>query len=94
VHARPDPSLSNLRDIAVRNWDIFAALGESAPPPAVTDGYLLHAADLLRAGKSDGEVADYIIDASIERIGVDTGAGIRERALIFVEELRSYLDRL
>ena len=31
MQASPDPSLSNLRDIAVRSWDIFAALGESDP---------------------------------------------------------------
>jgi hypothetical protein len=94
VESLPRLSLARLRGIGQRKWDVIAALGKSAPSPLETDEYLLTAARRLWNGEHDGVVADYFIDASIECLGVDTGSGIRERALDLVAEIRAYLDEL
>ena len=83
--------LDRLREIGQTRWDVVSALGSSAPPLAELDCYLLAAVELLRNGSDDGAVADYFIDVSTECLGVDTGSGIRERALILVASLRECL---
>ena len=92
MNAILDIDLERLRAIGQTKWDLVAALGSSAPPLAELDSYLITAVELLRRGSDDGAVADYFIDVSTECLGVDTGSGIRERALLLVTALREYLD--
>lgn len=92
MNAILDIDLQCLREIAQTKWDVVAALGSSAPPLAELDRYLVTAVELLGGGSDDGAVADYIIDVSTECLGVDTGSGIRERALLLVTSIRQYLD--
>ena len=86
--------LDRVREIGRRKWDIVSALSTSAPPQPVIDHYLLGALERISRGWDDGAVADYIIDAAIECLGVDTGSGIRERALSLVTALRDELPPL
>ena len=92
MNAILDIDLDRLRAIGQTKWDMIAALGSSVPPLAELDRYLVTAVELLRRGSDDGAVADYFIDVSTECLGVDTGSGIRERALLLVSALREYLD--
>lgn len=66
------------------------------PPPASDkfDRYLATAASRLWNGGSDGEVADYLVTVETERLGVDTGSGMRERVLHLVRGIRCYLETL
>ena len=84
--------LNGLREIGRSKWDKIAALGRDAPPSSVTDHYLIRAAELISDGADDARVADYLIDVSTEQLGVDTGNGIRERALSLVSAIRQFLD--
>jgi replication-associated recombination protein RarA len=81
-----------LREVAAQQWDVASALGDSKVRSGEYDVYLLGAADLLRQGANNDDVADYFINIATEEVGVDTGSGIRARALILVKALREHLS--
>lgn len=76
--------LSQLRRIADRHWDAYDAAAHD-----VTDPYLVSAVCQLQQGKSVSAVADYIVGIEIDCLGVDTGNGIRERAVELVRALKA-----
>jgi hypothetical protein len=77
----PD-NLSRLRGIAERYWDAYDPSAAS-----VTDPYLVSAVRQLEQGKCVMAVADYIVHAEIDCLEMDTGNGIRERAIELVRAL-------
>lgn len=93
MNAKLGFDLHQLREIGQSDWDVIAALGRHAPPPAEKDPYLVRAAELVCAGADDAKAADYIIDVSAEQLGVDTGSGIRERAWSFAAAIRCVVER-
>jgi hypothetical protein len=82
----PD-NLSRLRSIAERHWDAYDPSAAS-----VTDPYLVSAVRQLEQGKCVTAVADYIVDAEIDCLGIDTGNGIRERAAELVRALKTQVQ--
>ena len=91
--AVPGLSIDCLRQIACRKWDAFDAL-EERPAWHRIDAILLEAARRLHTRIPDEEVADYLVDSEVEWLGVDSGSGMRERAMDLVECIRVYLDTL
>jgi replication-associated recombination protein RarA len=89
---QPHLNIAVLRDIAAEKWDVASALGASKVRSGAYDSYLLRAATLLRQGAPNDDVADYFINIATEEVGVDTGSGIRARALILVKALREQLS--
>lgn len=84
VRALPEISMIRLREIGSASWDAMVALGPSMRPDEF-DRYLATAATRLWNGDSEGEVADYLMIAETGCLGVDTGSGMRERALRHAE---------
>lgn len=85
----PNISMAKLREIGRRKWD--ALPDRECGNADQGDRYLATAAVRIWNGDADETVADYIVEVEIDRLGLDTGQGIRERALDLVGELRSYL---
>lgn len=88
------PKLSQLRKIAFRCWD---PIGLGPPEPAIDDeydGYVLHVAGLLQAGRGTDEAARYLIGTERENMGIDHRADATERADTTACAIRNYLDRL
>jgi len=55
------------------------------------DAYLLQAAGQLWNGKSDEEVADYLVRIETDHMGLEAVPGIRERALEVARSLNVYV---
>jgi hypothetical protein len=47
---------------------------------------------MISDGASDFQVGDYFLDVEIEHLGLDTGAGIRERAQSLARVMREYVE--
>lgn len=88
----PRIELAELREIADHHWDVLAASHCSATGTDRYDRFLATGAARLWNGASDEEVGDYFVDVETEILGVDTGAGIRERAQAFARAIREYLN--
>jgi hypothetical protein len=81
-----DYAIGNLRTLAEHYWDA------SDPSNAdVTDPYLIAAVRRLQEGQSLSSVADYIVETETDRLGLDSGPGIWERALVFACALKRSL---
>lgn len=78
--------ISKLRRVAERHWDAYDPSNATESDP-----YLVAAVRRLSAGHSLDAVAEYIVEAEIDCLGIDTGSGIRERALQFASALKSCL---
>ena len=83
--------MEDLRRIADSRWDAVWAVGCKATETDRYDDYLATAAFMLWNGESETKVGDYLVDVEIERLGIDTGSGIRERAQLFARAIRQYL---
>lgn len=90
---RPIPKLSleDLREIADRKWDVLAATHQWASGTDRYDNFLATGAIMVWNGYPEAQVGDYFVDIAIEKLGVDTGAGIRERAQDLAVAIREYL---
>jgi hypothetical protein len=89
---RACPSLEHLREIAAKRWDVVHAVSDSGLRSGEYDRYLSEAADRLRAGAANDDVADYFINIATEELGIDTGSGMRARALIFASAIRDCVE--
>ena len=92
MRALPPIEMQELRRIADRNWDALTSRDLQASGTDRYDAFLARAAVMLWDGASDTTVGDYFVNVSIERLGVDTGSGIRERAQLFAKAIRDYLE--
>ena len=90
----PGIHMKELRRLADLNWDALTSRGLKATGTTCYDKYLARGAEMLLNGASEAEAGDYFVDVSIERLGVDTGSGIRERAQIFAVAIRDYLESI
>jgi hypothetical protein len=88
----PDLRLEDLREIADRKWDVLAATHQSASGTDLYDTFLATGAEMMWNGSSETQVGDYFVDIAIEKLGVDTGSGIRERSQTFARAIREYLQ--
>jgi hypothetical protein len=84
--------LECLRKIAGERWDVVSAVSDTALGSGDYDDYLLEAAKRLQEGAHDDEIADYFINVATEELGVDTGSGIRARALILAKAIRDQVE--
>lgn len=92
----PKIKLSPLREIGWSLWDpIGLGLpGEGWPKSCADeyDGYLLHASDMLNAGKSRQDVSRYLVQIASEHMGLSQ---VDERAAIAtVNAIAQYLETL
>jgi hypothetical protein len=79
-------NLHRMRRIAERHWDAYGPAAQG-----VTDPYLVSAVRQLEHGKTVTAVADYIVCVEIDCLGLDTGNGIRERAMELVRALKALI---
>jgi hypothetical protein len=86
------PSLEHLREIAFERWDVVRAVSDSSARAGDYDLYLVEAADRLGHGASNDEIADYFINVATDELGIDTGSGMRARALIFARAMRDFVE--
>ena len=86
------PALKCLREIAAERWDVVRAVSDPGPESGAYDRYLFEAADRLRDGALDDDIADYFINVATEELGLDTGSGMRARALIFAKAIRECVE--
>jgi len=95
---RPTFQLSRLRDIGWAKWDPIGIGGPAGNWPADAtdeyDSYLLQAAGQIWNGRSDNEVADYLMKIETEHMGLTAVSGIRQRAMSVVEAIRDYVETL
>jgi hypothetical protein len=95
VSILPTFKLSRLREIGWAKWDPIGVGGPDHGWPADEyDTYLLQAARLLWSGKSDQEVADYLVEIETEHMGLDAVPGIRLRAFDVAKAMRDYVETL
>lgn len=92
---RPTFQLSRLREIGWAKWDPIGIGGRDHGWPADEyDTYLLQAAGQLWNGRSDEDVADYLIKIETENMGLEAVPGIRSRALDVARAMREYVEAL
>lgn len=90
---RPKFQLSRLREIGWAKWDPIGVGGpENDWPADEYDAYLLNAAGQLWNGKSDEEVADYLVKIETENMGLAAAPGSRPQALDVVRTMREYVE--
>jgi hypothetical protein len=91
----PTFKLSHLREIGWAKWD---PIGVGEPdhewPADEYDAYLLNAASQLWSGRSDEEVADYLVKIETEHMGLATASDSRMRALDVAQTMRRYVETL
>jgi len=93
--SEPTFQLSCLREIGWSKWDPIGVGGPDHGWPADEyDTYLLQAAGQLWNGKSDEEVADYLVGIETENMGLTAVPGIRLRALEVAKAMRGYVETL
>lgn len=92
---RPTFQLSRLREIGWAKWDPIGVGGPDHGWPADEyDTYLLQAAGQLWNGRSDEDVADYLIKIETESMGLEAVPSIRSRALDVARAMREYVEAL
>jgi hypothetical protein len=91
---RNPAALQRLREVGAANWDVIDAFAASTPDPSVYDRYLIEAACRLADGATNDDIADYMINVATEELGVDTGSGMRDRALMFARSLREHVEEV
>ena len=91
----PTFKLSHLREIGWAKWDPIGVGGADHGWPADEyDAYLLNAAGQLWNGRSDEEVADYLVYIETEHMGLTAVPNIHPRALDLARTIRSYVESL
>ena len=91
----PTFQLSRLRAIGWGKWDPIGVGGPDYSWPADEyDTYLLNAAGQLWNGRTDEEVADYLVQIETESMGLEAVSGIRSRALEVTKSIRDYVKTL
>ena len=91
----PTFQLSRLREIGWAKWDPIGVGGPDHGWPADEyDTYLVQAAGQLWNGRSDEDVADYLIKIETENMGLEAVPGIRSRALDVARAMREYVEAL
>lgn len=94
---RPKLKLSRLRDIGWSIWDPIGLMGseqkwddEDCKPFADEyDRYLIQAAGQLRRGIADVDVAKYLVQIETDHMGLGSGHGTMERALLVVAAIHA-----
>lgn len=82
-----------LREIGWATWDPIGLGGPANSWQADEyDTYLLQAAGQIANGRSDDQVADYLINIETEHMGLGAAPGIRERALKVAAAIRRYIE--
>ena len=91
----PKIDLEPLRRIGWAKWDPIDLGGPDQGWPADEyDAYLLNAAGQISNGRSDEEVADYLVKIETENMELAAVPGIRERALQVAAAVREYVQSL
>lgn len=91
----PTFKLSHLREIGWAKWDPIRIGGlDHGWPADEYDAYLLIAAGQLWNGRSDEEVADYLVKIETEHMGLAAASDIRMRALDVAQTMRGYVEML
>jgi hypothetical protein len=93
----PKLKLSRLRDIGWSIWDPIGLMGseqkwdnEDCKPFADEyDSYLIQAAGQLRRGIADVDVAKYLVQVETDHMGLGSGFGALERALLVVAAIHA-----
>jgi hypothetical protein len=93
----PKVKLSRLRDIGWSIWDPIGLMGsgqkwddEDCKPFADEyDSYLIQAAGQLRRGIVDVDVAEYLVQIEADHMGLGSGHGALERALLVVAAIHA-----
>lgn len=89
----PVVELAKLREWGSALWDPMCLAGEVGREDAY-DRFLLGAFGRLRAGQSQAEVVDYLVQAELELRGVRQISGAAYTARVLVERLTEYADSL
>lgn len=87
----PVIEMSVLRDWGVALWDPMCLTSEAGD---AYDRFVLGAFGRLRAGQTQAEVIDYLVQAELELRGVRQVAGAAYTARVLVERLSEYADSL
>ena len=91
----PTFHLSRLREIGWSKWDpVGVGRLEHNWPADEYDSYLLQAAGRLWQGRSEQEVANYLLAIETEHMGLSAVPGTRARALKVAGMIRSYVETL
>lgn len=92
---RPTFELSRLREIGWSKWDPIGVGGpDNGWPADEYDSYLLQAAGQLWQGKTDEAVADYLVTAETDHMGLTPASGVQARALDVAKAIREYVETL
>lgn len=77
-----------------KQWDPIGLDGLEGTPDDEYGGYLLQAAAKLWNGKSEDEVADYLVGIEAEYMGLSHRKGIHQRARQVAKALNAYVQEL
>lgn len=91
---QPKIRLSRLRDIGWRCWDPIGLSEneggwEGNPAANEYDGYLLEVAAMVRRNESDDDIAQYLIWAESEHMGMRTRPDTKARAVATIAAIRA-----
>ena len=89
----PVIELAKLRAWGATIWDPMCLTGEAGREDAY-DSFLLGAFGRLRAGQSQAEVIDYLVEAELGLRGVRQVSGAAYTARVLVERLSEYAQSL
>lgn len=45
-------------------------------------------------GKTDDEIADYLVSVEVDEMGLDSAPDVRERALVVASAIRAYVQTI
>ncbi|EUB98658.1 hypothetical protein PMI07_004939 [Rhizobium sp. CF080] len=86
--------LAELRDIGWSIWDPIGLNTDTGPPEGAADeydSYLLQARGMLHAGRSQGQVADFLMEIESEHMALGHGPDAHDRAMRTVQALQRVL---
>ena len=87
-------SLPRLRAIGRANWEVMPEADDACVHAGYYDRYLVEAFTRLSDGADEEDVADYLVTIETECIGMDSGSGMRDRALAATRAIRVYAEDL
>jgi hypothetical protein len=82
---------AELRDIGWSIWDPIGLNADDGPPEGAADeydSYLLQARGMLRAGRSQDQVAEFLMEIESEHMGLGHRPDARDRAMRTAQALQ------